>query len=131
MGELIEELNRKSLDGMLDPAFQKSLSVEFFDRFYEVAPNLLVKVRRFAKEIELHAGGPYSVYNWELLFHIPLAVAVHLSKNQRFVEAQRWFHYIFDPTSNDTSVPVPGVSGSSSRSAMGPIRRVSMRCWLC
>ena len=40
-------------------------------------------------------------YNWELLFHIPLTIAVHLSKNQRFAEAQRWFHYIFDPTSND------------------------------
>jgi hypothetical protein len=30
-----------------------------------------------------------------------------LSKNQRFAEAQRWFHYIFDPTCNDTSVPAP------------------------
>src|SRR5262249_26903336 len=34
-------------------------------------------------------------------------IAVHLSKNQRFAEAQRWFHYIFDPTCNDSSVPVP------------------------
>src|SRR4029453_9242161 len=31
----------------------------------------------------------------------------HLSKNQRFAEAQRWFHYIFDPTSNDTTVDPP------------------------
>ena len=38
---------------------------------------------------------------------MPLTIAVHLSKNQRFAEAQRWFHYIFDPTSTDTSVPVP------------------------
>ena len=32
---------------------------------------------------------------------------MHLSKNQRFAEAQRWFHRIFDPTSTDTSVPAP------------------------
>jgi hypothetical protein len=32
-----------------------------------------------------------------LFFHTPLTVAVHLSKNQRFAEAQRWFHFIFNP----------------------------------
>jgi hypothetical protein len=45
--------------------------------------------------------GLYSVYNWELFYHIPLLLAERLSKNQKFQEAQRWFHYIFDPT--DTS----------------------------
>ena len=34
-------------------------------------------------------------------------VAVHLSNNQRFAEAQDWFHYVFDPTSTDQSVPPP------------------------
>jgi len=36
-----------------------------------------------------------------------LIVAVHLSKNQRFEEAQRWFHRIFDPTCTDTSIAPP------------------------
>lgn len=40
----------------------------------------------------------YSLYNWELFFHIPLLVAVQLSETQQFEEAQHWFHYIFDPT---------------------------------
>jgi hypothetical protein len=53
------------------------------------------------KEIDVSVDGPYANYNWELFFHIPLTIAVHLSKNQRFAEAQRWFHYIFDPTSTD------------------------------
>ena len=61
----------------------------------------------FDKDFDLAAGRPYANYNWELLFHIPLTIAVHLSKNQRFAEAQRWFHYIFDPTCNDTTVPAP------------------------
>ena len=55
----------------------------------------------FPKEIDLATGGPYANYNWEFFFHTPLAIAVHLSKNQRFAEAQRWFHLIFDPTAND------------------------------
>jgi hypothetical protein len=33
-------------------------------------------------------------------------IAVHLSKNQRFAEAQRWFHYLFDPT-DDSEGPTP------------------------
>jgi hypothetical protein len=34
-------------------------------------------------------------------------VAVHLSNNQRFAEAQQWFHLVFDPTNADTTVAAP------------------------
>ncbi|MCB9489598.1 MAG: insecticidal toxin protein [Deltaproteobacteria bacterium] len=50
------------------------------------------------KDLDFSNGGAYSVYNWELFFHIPIAIAVHLSRQQRFEEAQHWFHYVFDPT---------------------------------
>jgi len=50
------------------------------------------------KELDFSTGGSYSIYNWELFFHVPFTIAIHLSKNQRFQEAQHWFHYIFDPT---------------------------------
>ncbi|TVR44234.1 MAG: hypothetical protein EA394_00400, partial [Bacteroidia bacterium] len=50
------------------------------------------------EQFEFTQDGAYSLYNWELFFHIPLLVADRLSKNQRFEDAQRWFHYIFDPT---------------------------------
>jgi len=46
---------------------------------------------------------PTSIYNWEVFFHNPLLVATQLSQAQRFEEAQRWFHLIFDPTTNDTA----------------------------
>lgn len=50
------------------------------------------------KDLDFTIGGAYAVYNWELFFHVPLTIAVHLSKNGRFEEAQAWLHYIFDPT---------------------------------
>jgi Tc toxin complex TcA C-terminal TcB-binding domain len=51
------------------------------------------------KHLELNlATEPYAVYNWELFFHVPMTIAIHLSKNQRFAQAQRWFHFVFDPT---------------------------------
>jgi hypothetical protein len=112
VGELIQKLNRESLRGMLDPDFHQELADrfgEFFAQFYESPPDIrnLVEIVPPRKAIELDYSQPYANYNWELLFHIPLTIAVHLSKNQRFAEAQRWFHYIFDPTSNDMSVKAP------------------------
>jgi Tc toxin complex TcA C-terminal TcB-binding domain len=107
VGELIEKLNRESLSGLLDPNYHKGLATPFFDAFYASLTSNTVMINHFPKEIDLQINGPYANYNWELLFHVPLTIAVHLSKNQRFAEAQRWFHFIFDPTSNDTSVPLP------------------------
>ncbi|MFL6290584.1 MAG: toxin [Thermoanaerobaculia bacterium] len=111
VGELVAQVNEKSLPGLFDPKFHESLaksSEGFFSQYYTELPSSLVKLDTpKRKEIDVADGGPYSVYNWELLFHFPLAVAVHLSKNQRFADAQRWFHFIFDPTTDEK--PEPGV----------------------
>lgn len=58
------------------------------------------------RDLDFTTSGAYGVYNWELFFHVPLMIAVHLSRNQRFADAQRWFHYLFDPTdSSDEPTP--------------------------
>jgi hypothetical protein len=49
--------------------------------------------------VDFSSSGAYSIYNWELFFHIPWLIATRLEANQRFEEARKWFHYIFDPTS--------------------------------
>lgn len=64
-------------------------------------PNAEVVARPYpVNELDFASGGAYSVYNWELFFHAPFTIAIHLSKNQRYAEAQRWFHLVFDPTDN-------------------------------
>ena len=40
---------------------------------------------------------PYSLYNWELFFHMPILLADELSKAQNFEEAMKWFHFVFNP----------------------------------
>ncbi|MBI1744419.1 toxin [Candidatus Acetothermia bacterium] len=107
VGDLIAQLNRDSLPGMLDAKWQDTLKQDFFQALYNPTEDFLAQVKYFQKEIDVSACGPYANYNWELFFHIPLTIAVHLSKMQRFAEAQRWFHYIFDPTSNDHTVDPP------------------------
>ncbi|GAA3264545.1 hypothetical protein [Streptomyces labedae] len=107
VGELIQALNQRSLRGMLDPATQSLKESFFFDIAYTALDDAGVKVAKRAKEIDFSEGGAYANYNWELFFHVPLTIAVHLSKAQRFAEAQHWFHYIFDPTSNDLRIAPP------------------------
>ncbi|MEQ4720638.1 hypothetical protein [Nonomuraea sp. B19D2] len=106
--ELVRRLNLTSVEGLLDVNFQASLVKDFFAQTYAPPPpDEASEVRHFPKRIDLDPGGGYSNYNWELGFHAPFTIAVHLSKHQRFAEAQRWFHYIFDPTSDDQTVEAP------------------------
>lgn len=103
--ELIERLNLNGLNALLDPVYLETLDAPLSPAVYTLGANALTPFPRH--KIDVADDGPYAPYNWELFFHIPVLIATHLSKNQRFEEAQRWFHYVFDPTSNDTSVPVP------------------------
>ncbi|MDQ3682406.1 MAG: neuraminidase-like domain-containing protein [Bacteroidota bacterium] len=113
---LIKQLYKHGLDGMMKREVQLLDKIKFpelkdfsFKDVYD--PTLLVNpglpkpanpFPYYPKEtIDFDAAGSYSGYNWELFFHAPLMLAVRLSKNQRFEEAQHWFHYIFNPT--DTS----------------------------
>jgi hypothetical protein len=69
-------------------------------------PSALVQRPYPVKDLDFTSSGAYSIYNWELFFHVPLTIAIHLSKNQHFAEAQHWFHYLFDPT-DDSEGPTP------------------------
>ncbi|MFJ5262266.1 neuraminidase-like domain-containing protein [Streptomyces sp. NPDC088387] len=57
--------------------------------------------------VEFALGDSYAEYNWELFFHVPLLIAERLSANQRFDDALKWFHRIFDPTNRDYDVDRP------------------------
>jgi hypothetical protein len=109
VGELIAKLNKGTLKDLLEGQLDPALVQNFFQELYSPNPSndKHVLVNFFPKEIDVAEHGPYANYNWELFFHIPLTVAVHLTKTQRFAEAQRWFHYIFDPTNTDTTVNSP------------------------
>ena len=113
IANLINQLNQTSVSGMLDPDFLAGLNLPYDPppagnpADYTPLDSGTVSVDLEPGVIDVSIGGPYANYNWELLYHIPVMVAVHLSNNQRFAEAQKWFHLVFDPTSTDTSVPPP------------------------
>jgi hypothetical protein len=91
----VRAFNRDGIDGLLQRPTQLATQ-EFFDSSYGPLP---VVDHPYPKdEVDFSYRGAYSLYNWELFFHIPLLIADRLRQNQRFEEAQHWFHYIFDPT---------------------------------
>ncbi|NBD17080.1 MAG: hypothetical protein GVY04_13340 [Cyanobacteria bacterium] len=95
----IRQLSQKMFIGGLDNllTLDSQLTPELnFNRF---SPSDLVD---FSNTRQLDFDGPNGIYFWEIFFHIPFLVANTLNSNQRFEEAQKWYHYIFNPT-NPTS----------------------------
>lgn len=68
----------------------------YFEQTYK--PTKYVDAPYPRHDVDFSYGGAYSLYNWELFFHAPMILAGRLSQNQRFEEAMRWYHYIFNPT---------------------------------
>lgn len=83
------------LDALLAVESQKNLA--------EAAlPITLVKrIQDASNSGQLDFRGPYGTYYREIFFHVPFLIANYLNSQQRFPAAQRWYHYLFDPTSPD------------------------------
>lgn len=91
----VETIDKHGIPGLLSLETQSLANPTSFDAY---APTGRVDKPYPNDDVDLEPGGAFELYNWELFFHIPLLVAERLRANQRFGDAQRWFHYIFDPT---------------------------------
>lgn len=93
----IKALNSEGIDAVYNPAVQQSNSKPIFTNT-DYNPTSLVLNPYPVEELDYSLKGSYSLYNWELFFHIPILIAGRLSQNQKFEDARKWLHYIFDPT---------------------------------
>ncbi|MDP1948655.1 MAG: neuraminidase-like domain-containing protein [Nitrospirota bacterium] len=111
MCELTKSLKRYGVDGLL--TLENQRVTDAGAEFMRYLPNAsLVDLDTSddaipTEDIDFRYEGAYSQYNWELFFHAPFMIATQLSRNQRFEEAQKWFHYLFDPTSTVPSAQGP------------------------
>lgn len=112
--ELIKTLNTSGIEGLYknaildtDGAFkdgiQNRVATAIFIPQGAYDPTAVVQKPYPVEQVDFNYSGVYSIYNWELFFHIPLLIATRLSQNQKFDEARKWFHYIFDPTRSSSS----------------------------
>lgn len=94
--KFISDLNTHGLDALYTKQAQKEEKLNLLvHNEYVKSPTVRNNPRG---EVDFSIHGAYSIYNWELFFHLPLLIATRLSQNQKFDEARKWFHYIFDPT---------------------------------
>jgi hypothetical protein len=101
------------ISGLLNLANQKQPdSLNFINTYFSGPsdPNLLFNIvtpTLPTETVDFTPTGAYSGYNWELFFHAPLLVALTLSQNGQYEDADTWFRYIFDPTNPTTSATSP------------------------
>jgi peptidoglycan hydrolase-like protein with peptidoglycan-binding domain len=122
--KFIEALDRNGVDGLLNLSNQQLSDLKFtyksggiaggampfpagitnnFNEIYSPDKNN-TDTPYPIEDVDFSSAGAYSLYNWELFFHLPMLVANRLSKNQKFQEAMRWYHFVFNPTTNDSQV---------------------------
>lgn len=96
--ELVKALNKDGVPGLLKIENQWKNDSMLFPANYQ--PTAQVHSAYPKNTVQFGFSDAYSIYNWELFFHAPMLIAQRLMDNQQFEEAQKWYHYIFNPTSN-------------------------------
>jgi hypothetical protein len=100
---LSRQLFEEGLPGLLSTEFQED-SKEPDLSVHPIGYNLVVPWNRPTPiRGRLDVDGPIAVYLRELWLELPYLIAGHLNAQQRFAAAQRWYHYLFDPTSDGTA----------------------------
>lgn len=110
VNDLVAQLNNATGDpiaALCDPSFLTRLATQY-QNFLSPGYGSFRKTDVLPlKLIELRLDKPYGLYNWELLYYLPIGLAVHQSQRGFYAEAEKTFHLVFDPTTPDTSVPAP------------------------
>src|SRR5262249_41747121 len=72
---------------------------------------------------DLDFRGAMGTYFRELFFHVPFLIANYFNSQGNYAEAQHWYQFIFDPTSDEIIPPTPGLANEEQR------RRSLDRVW--
>jgi len=96
--QLERRLFEAGFDGLLDISYQEfnviedplPVTVAGFNLYPDTAQNVG----------KMDTTGSLGVYFREIFFHIPYLIANHLNSQAQYEDAQRWYHYIFNPTSD-------------------------------
>lgn len=93
---LTRTLFTSGVDTTLSIATQKALK--------EAAAPIGIIANRIENQVvtnKIDFKGAYGNYFREIFFHIPFLLANHLNSQGKYAEAQKWYHYIFNPSATE------------------------------
>jgi peptidoglycan hydrolase-like protein with peptidoglycan-binding domain len=105
-----EALERNGLAGLLTPSTQALREGSAFLVSGRPVFNPAVVMKPFPeRRVDFGEGEssltlrstPYSIFNWELFFHVPMLLSERLLQHNHFEAALRMLRYVFDPTSGE------------------------------
>lgn len=74
------------------------------------------KIENLVVRDKIDFTGPYGTYYREIFFHIPFLLANHLNSQGKYAEAQKWYHYIFNPGATEViDFSAPGLSPAEKK----------------
>lgn len=113
LGETISrQLFENGIEGLLNIDFQSGLAEA---RLPVLVPRNASLVAPLALDGELDTHGSLGVYFREMFFHVPFLIANHLNSQGKYADAQRWYHYIFDPTSDKVPPGLDSITDPEKR----------------
>lgn len=99
--DYINEITKKVSSNKISSFFQISFQKSFQEKSFPFQNYLTFEngIQNIYKTLYSSFNSKFSqkIYFWELFFHIPFLIANHLNSQQKFAEAQQWYHYIFNP----------------------------------
>lgn len=93
---LTRTLFTSGVDAMLSIQTQKALK--------EAPAPITISGTRIENKVvrdKIDFKGAYGSYYREIFFHIPFLIANHLNSQGKYGEAQKWYHYIFNPSATE------------------------------
>ncbi|HUS75232.1 MAG TPA: LamG-like jellyroll fold domain-containing protein [Methanothrix sp.] len=97
--ELSENLFTGGIDKLLSLESQHAKELHFWEEYGTNKELIPPDINSIPNEIDFQ--GAYRLYFEEIFFHVPFLIANKLNSNQKFEEAQKWYHYIFNPTASE------------------------------
>ncbi len=111
-GESIAGLLSLDSQNMEEPDFANLAKLDSSSSALTIIPPKTMPNGEIDNRIDF--DGAYGLYYREIFFHIPFLIANQLNANQKFAEAQQWYHYIFNPTAQEQSDDGNQANGAGS-----------------
>ncbi|AIZ40200.1 Tc toxin subunit A-related protein [Cellulophaga baltica] len=77
-----------------------------------ITPN---KIENLVVRDKIDFKGAYGNYYREIFFHIPFLLANYLNSQGKYAEAQKWYHYIFNPSATEVITFPAGLSAAQKK----------------